>query len=65
VLNEKVSADAARREYGVVIDLQRMAVDYPATGEIRRMAATGVGAEFRPPGTADVALDTRACARYR
>ena len=38
VLNDKVSPDAARREYGVVIDLQRMTVDFPATEEMRLLA---------------------------
>jgi N-methylhydantoinase B len=38
VLNEKVSPDVARREYGVVIDLERMAVDFTATEEMRLLA---------------------------
>jgi N-methylhydantoinase B len=40
VLNEKVSPEAARSNYGVVVDLERAAVDYPATDETRaRMRA--------------------------
>lgn len=36
VLNEKVSPEVARRDYGVVIDLQRMVVDSAATETLRR-----------------------------
>ncbi len=36
VLNEKVSPSAAQRDYGVVIDPQRMAVDHAATARLRR-----------------------------
>lgn len=41
VLNEKVSPEAALREYGVVIDPRTMAVDQPATRDARRRMSRG------------------------
>jgi N-methylhydantoinase B len=35
VRNEKVSSEAARADYGVVVDLHRMVVDHEATEELR------------------------------
>ena len=39
VRNEKVSPKAAREDYGVEIDIQTMAVDYPATRKLREPAS--------------------------
>jgi N-methylhydantoinase B len=44
VLDEKLSADYARRVYGVVIDLDRMRIDPDGTGRLRKEMAASRGA---------------------
>jgi len=56
VLNEKVSSEAGSRDYGVVIDLERLEVDYPATRELRSAMkrSSEVGARGTLEGRIDV-----------
>ena len=43
--NDKVSPEAARSQYGVVLDPETLAVDEPATAGLRQQM-TGSGLDF-------------------